>query len=212
MRSLVCAATMAMGCGNPAPAPAAPEAEPIIGNEPSIADAAAIGPPVAVLVIVDRSGSMTGLKLEAARAGAQLVADSLPDDALFGLIAFDSQPTQLVPLQAAAGRDRIAAGIARLEAGGGTDFLPPLRLASLLMSQTDAPRKRVVFVSDGEAAYDGVVEEVDLMAEAGVQTSTVGLTGADFALLRAMAEAGGGAVYQIDDPNELGVTLRRAIE
>ena len=53
-------------------------------------------PEVAMALVIDRSGSMTGLPLEMAKQAAKATADTLAADDLLEVIAFDSQPTRIV--------------------------------------------------------------------------------------------------------------------
>jgi Mg-chelatase subunit ChlD len=169
-------------------------------------------PSLAVVVIVDRSGSMQGQKLDSARFGAAELAKGLPDDALFAMVAFDSEATTVVKLQPAKNRDRIASDIETLTAGGGTNYFPALREAAEMLSMVQAARKIVVFLSDGEAPYDGVVDVITEMRANGVTTTTVGLAGADRNLLQMMAEAGEGSLFMVEDPAVLARIMAKAIE
>ncbi|HZU81629.1 MAG TPA: VWA domain-containing protein, partial [Polyangiaceae bacterium] len=49
---------------------------------------------VAMALVIDRSGSMTGLPLEMAKQAARATADTLAADDMLEIIAFDSQPTR----------------------------------------------------------------------------------------------------------------------
>ncbi len=199
-------AVVAFGCGSPATPATTPA--PIENTQPrgSVDEARS----TVVVVIIDRSGSMQGDKLESAKQGALDVADALPPDALFAVIAFDSAPTTVVALQAA-GNERIAGDLDGLAAGGGTDFLPALKDARDLLLNVVADRKLVLFLSDGEAPYDGVVELVTQMSSSGIRTSSIGLGGADRNLLAMIAEAGGGSLFMVEDVTALGRVMREAI-
>src|SRR6266498_3081437 len=79
-------------------------------------------PSVAMSLVIDRSGSMTGLPLEMAKQAAKATVDTLSSDDLIEVVAFDSTPTRAVKMQPARNRSRIENDIARIQAGGGTEI------------------------------------------------------------------------------------------
>ena len=98
-------------------------------------------PDVAMALVIDRSGSMTGLPLEMAKQAAKATADTLGPDDLLEVIAFDSQPTRIVQMTAAKHGARIQADIARIQAGGGTEIFPALDAAYQALSAARAKAK-----------------------------------------------------------------------
>jgi Ca-activated chloride channel homolog len=58
-------------------------------------------PQVALVLVLDRSGSMSGLPMEMAKAAAKATADTLSSDDLIEVIAFDSAPTRIVRMTGA---------------------------------------------------------------------------------------------------------------
>ena len=92
-----------------------------------------------VVVVLDRSGSMGGWKMVAARRAAARVIDSLGVRDRFAVLAFDSvteHPPGLTALAPATDRARWAAveWLAGLAARGGTEMLDPLRTAATLLA------------------------------------------------------------------------------
>ncbi len=93
-----------------------------------------------VIVVLDRSGSMHGWKIAAARRAAARVVDSLAAQDRFAVLAFDTvveRPPGLDTLVPASDRSRWIAieWLARLEARGGTEMLQPLRAAATILAE-----------------------------------------------------------------------------
>jgi Ca-activated chloride channel homolog len=161
-------------------------------------------PSLALALLIDRSGSMSGQKVEMAKAAARATAEMLGRSDLIGVVAFDAQAQTIVRLQRAANRGRILNDIDRIVAGGGTSFLPPLRDANEMLRPAPAKVKHVILLSDGQARYEGIAELVDEMHNAGITLSTVGVgQGADKTLLRMIATRGGGRFYFTEEADNL---------
>jgi uncharacterized membrane protein len=170
-------------------------------------------PDVAMALVIDRSGSMTGLPLEMAKQAAKATADTLASDDLLEVIAFDSQPTRIVRMTAAKHGARIQTDIARIQAGGGTEIFPALDAAYQALSSTRAKRKHAVLLTDGQAPPTGIRELVQSMAAEDMTVTTVGLgAGVDETLLRMISEVGGGRFYKVADPQSLPRIFTRETE
>ncbi|UQA55092.1 VWA domain-containing protein [Polyangium aurulentum] len=161
-------------------------------------------PSVAMALVIDRSGSMTGLPLEMAKAAAKATAQTLGSDDLLEVIAFDSAPTRYVKMQPARNRSRIANEIARIQPGGGTEIFPALDAAYQDMTVTQARKKHVVLLTDGKASTSGIRDLVSAMIAESITVTTVGLGGdVDEQLLKMIADVGGGRYHSVPDPNNL---------
>jgi Ca-activated chloride channel family protein len=135
-----------------------------------------------VVLVLDRSGSMGGWKMVAARRAAARIVDTLGGDDRFAVLAFDYQ-TDTPPglpdtLVEASDRNRFRAVefLSGLHARGGTEMLSPLRRATTLLHEAAPDRERVlVLVTDGQ-----VGNEDQILSELGptlavVRVHTVGI-------------------------------------
>ena len=170
-------------------------------------------PQVAMVLVLDRSGSMSGLPIEMAKAAAKATADTLASDDLIEVIAFDSTPTRVVRMTPAKHRARIQSDIARIQAGGGTEIFAALDAAYQTLTVTRARRKHVILLTDGQAPHNGIHDLVQAMAAEGITASAVGLgSGIDETLLRMISDGGGGRLYKVADPQSLPRVFTRETE
>jgi uncharacterized membrane protein len=170
-------------------------------------------PEVAMTLVIDRSGSMTGLPLEMAKQAARATAETLAPDDLIEVIAFDSQPARIVHMLPAKHRVRIQDDIARIQAGGGTEIFSALDAAYQVLSTTRAKKKHVILLTDGQAPRTSIRELVQTMSAESITVSTVGLGGGvDESLLRMISEIGGGRYYKVSDPQSLPRIFTRETE
>jgi len=161
--------------------------------------------PVSLGLVLDRSGSMAGPKLDLARQGAIRAIRSLQEEDRLSVVAYNEEVNVLIRAGAA---DDTAKRVAehrlhQTEAGGNTDLCGGwLRGCEQVGLGLDAGRLgRCLLLTDG-LANQGITDQATIVRHAaelrtrGVTTSTLGV-GRDFdeGLLRRMAEAGGGNFY-----------------
>lgn len=161
-------------------------------------------PMVALMLVIDRSGSMTGAKMELAKAAAFATAKALAPHDQIGVVAFDTEPRLAVRLQRAGNSYRIESDISRIFPSGGTHILPALDLAYQQLVSAQAKIKHVIVMTDGQAPRQGIDALVRQMRRSSITVSSVGIgTDIDRSLLEAIADRGGGRSYFTDRPETL---------
>jgi uncharacterized protein YegL len=188
----------------PAPASEPPPTPPILCR--------GAGPTLALSLLLDRSGSMTGLPIEMTKTAARQIADALTPTEAFEVIAFDSSPRRFVTMTCGQKSGPALIQIAKITPGGGTEIFSALDLAHSDLAALSARRRHIVLLTDGRAPRQGIDDLVTLLAAEGMTLSTIALgADADETMLRAMAEKGHGHFYQVSDPSALLGTFAREL-
>jgi len=175
-----------------------------------------------LVLVLDRSGSMQGRKLNDARQAVIGLLDHLgPDDRLALLTYSNGVETRsgLAPLSPT-NRQRIAAAVNEIHAGGGTNLGAGLGhgMDILLQAPGDGRQRKLILISDG-LANQGVtgVDALGRMASAAVgnqfSISTVGV-GLDFneVLMTAVADRGAGQYHFLEDPQVLAQVFETELQ
>lgn len=164
-----------------------------------------------VAVVIDRSGSMGGWKMVAARRAAARIVDGLGAGDRVAVFAFDDRTDRpdrlgrgLVP---ATDRHRFAAVefLAGLEARGGTDMHRPLAEAAALLGVDRSDRDRVlVLVTDGQVGQEDVVLAALAPHLEGVRVFTLGIDQAvNAGFLQRLAAMSGGRCELVESEDRL---------
>jgi Mg-chelatase subunit ChlD len=177
--------------------------------------------PVNVALVLDRSGSMTGGKLDLAREAAERALALLNADDRFALVVYDDRVDVVMGSSkaTAATRGRAADRLQAIEPRGSTDLCSGwLSGCEQVGREIDgASVGRCLLLTDGLANH-GITDRGELARHAGelrargVATSTFGV-GEDFdeRLLQAMAEAGGGNAYYLQSAERIAEFLQSEI-
>jgi Ca-activated chloride channel homolog len=166
----------------------------------------------AVVLIIDKSSSMEGRKMELARLAAIGVVDNLRPIDMVGVLIFDNSFQWAVPMRRAEDRTLIKRLISGITPDGGTQIAPALNEAFRRILPTQATYKHIVLLTDG-ISEEG--DSLDLSREAvlrRVTISTVGL-GQDVnrAYLEKVAQFAGGKSYFLNEPAGLEQILLRDV-
>jgi Ca-activated chloride channel family protein len=167
----------------------------------------------AVVLIIDKSSSMEGRKIELARLAAIGVVENLRPIDSVGVLIFDNSFQWAVPIRRAEDRATIKKLISGITPDGGTQIAPALTEAYQRVLPQTAMYKHIVLLTDGISEEgDSMTLTKEALANH-VTISTVGL-GQDVnrAFLEKVAANADGKSYFLNDPAGLEQLLLRDVE
>ena len=184
-----------------------------------------------VVFVLDRSGSMHGWKIVAARRALGRMIDSLREQDRFALLAFDHHLSVFRPTRTgrrtsndapawneATNRNRYRAleWLSRVEAQGGTEMRPALQAAVKLLGQEDGQSRDrepiLVLVTDGQVAgEDAALRALQKQSRSRpVRVFAVGIDrAANLGLLRRLAQRSNGWCELIESEDRLDQAMQR---
>ena len=158
-------------------------------------------PSLAMVLVIDKSGSMGGIKIELAKEASRAAVQLLGRRDRIGVVAFDGSPFWISEMHDASDKQYLSDQIGSLTAGGGTNLYPALEQAYFALTETTAKLKHVIVLSDGQSQDGDWYGIASAMRADRITVSTVGIgSGADMNLLGNLANWGGGREYFTQDP------------
>jgi len=167
----------------------------------------------AVVLIIDKSSSMEGRKIELARLAAIGVVENLRDIDTVGVLIFDNSFQWAVTLRKADDRAAIKRLISGITPDGGTQIAPALTEAYQKILPVNAVYKHIVLLTDGISEEGDAMTLTKEAVSNRVTISTVGL-GQDVnrAFLEKVASSAEGKSYFLNEPAGLEQILLHDVQ
>lgn len=176
--------------------------------------------PLNLSLVIDRSGSMAGAKIDFTKQSAQFLVQHLSAKDTLSIVLYNDRVDILLMPEKIQAKDILNQRIEGIRVGGTTNLSSGWLEGCKLVAQNieDDCINRVILMSDG-LANRGVTSTEQLVAMAqqkqgeGVSTTTMGM-GDNFNedLLSEMAHAGGGAYYFIESPESAPIIFREELQ
>lgn len=162
-------------------------------------------PPLAVVIIIDRSGSMSGAAIDAAKEGSRSIVEIMHQRDYVGIMALSDSSTEILPLTPRVRKDEILEAIDSIQSGGGTSYTPTLRRAGNSLMACEVERRHIVLVSDGAPSdkLDEYGAAIDYNFKRGITTTIVNIGDGSHADMEEAARRGGGR-HIVADAGSIG--------
>ena len=171
-----------------------------------------------VVFVLDRSGSMDGWKMVAARRAIGRMVDSLTPDDRFQLLLFDDRVERAPGFEGDGlieatdrNRYRVVEKLGEVEARGGTEMLRPLQAALALLDDSYQMRRQsVVLVTDGQVANEDEIAGEVRREAGGASIQAVGIDQAvNSGFLNRLTDATGGRCELVESEDRLDEAMSR---
>ncbi len=173
--------------------------------------------PLNLSLVLDKSGSMQGTKIQNLREAAKLVVDRLGPQDTISIVAFSDRKYLIAGSQLVADKDELKRKIDRIRDGGGTAISGGMGqgLVELEQAVGDDRISRMLLLTDGQTFGDEqqCKKLAQRAGDRGVVVNALGL-GDDWNedLLDDVAEASGGVADFIDSPDKIVSFFDRAVK
>ncbi|HYE63886.1 MAG TPA: VWA domain-containing protein [Phycisphaerales bacterium] len=179
-----------------------------------------VTPEIAIVFVLDNSGSMrepvlgtTKSQQQIANESAAMAIRTLDRRDLVGVITFNTNAELLWPLQRNTNTTALTEAVEDISPGGGTNMVPGLELARAQLRNSQAKVKHVVALTDGKSRGNEVaISLAEQMKAEGIKVSTIAVgDDADIRTLQTMADHGEGVFYHAISASQLPRIFLKAV-
>ncbi|PPT77552.1 hypothetical protein XaplCFBP3122_06235 [Xanthomonas arboricola pv. populi] len=161
-------------------------------------------PSVALVIIIDSSGSMAGEPMELAKQIARLAVRRLKPDDRIGVVEFYGARQWSVPIQPARDPAEVERAIGRMQAQGGTQLFPAIQEAYFGLKNTDTRYKHMLVITDAGVEDENYQRLLRHIAQDRINVSTVLVgNGQGEERMAELANWGRGRFYAVADESSM---------
>lgn len=172
--------------------------------------------PLNLCLVLDRSTSMQGVRLQRVKEATRQIIDRLGEDDTLSIVAFSDRAEVVLPARRNVDKAMAKSMVSIIQSGGGTEILQGLSagLRELEGARTVESVNHLILLTDGQTYGDeeGCLQQAEYSAQRNISISTLGI-GTDWneELLDSMASFSGGASVYIESPRKVTDVFREKI-
>lgn len=158
--------------------------------------------PLELVLVMDRSSSMSGIKMMQARSAGAAAIRALRQDARVGVVAFSGGADRVMSPVGMEQREDAMAFVHGIQASGGTNIGAGLQAANSIMTEDPRYIRHVIILSDGVSAPAPAIAAAQTLAGRGVTVTAITL-GPRNALMEEIARIGRGRYHVTNNAGSL---------
>ncbi|TMV44579.1 VWA domain-containing protein, partial [Paenibacillus mesophilus] len=168
-------------------------------------------PSLALMLVIDKSGSMAGDKIQLAQEAASRTIQLMREKDTIGVLAFDSSPWWVVEPQLLKDPKKVTEQVNSITADGGTEIYSAVDQAYAKLRNVEAQRKHIILLTDGQSSTNQSYETLAAnMTKDNITLSSVAIgDGADTQLLERLAQLAKGRYYFTNDQSTVPAIFSR---
>ena len=173
--------------------------------------------PLNLGIVIDRSSSMRGDRLDHVRAATSAILEKLSGDDLVSIVTFSDSAEVIFPVQPIASKAEILSVLNSINASGGTEMLSGLSYGFIQMERVplETHNNHMLLLTDGHTYGDenACIDLVRSAAEKGIDFSAFGI-GSEWndRFLDSLVSYSGGQSIFVESPEKVISSMQRRFE
>lgn len=166
-------------------------------------------PSLGLVLVIDKSGSMAGEKIELAKEAAIRSTFLFDSQDELGLLTFDTDTKWVMKPRKIKNREQLQYMIQGIPANGETEMYSALEHAYKEIRKLKTMKRHIILLTDGQSkgSYDQLVQK---MKNEKITLTTVAIgKDADHALLQRLSKEGQGRYYEVFDPQMIPTIISK---